>query len=235
MGHLVNHFVDHYGLGFLFAIVSLESAGVWLPGETALIAAGVVASQGHLSIVAVIAVAAAGAILGDNVGYWIGRRYGRRLLERFGWLDRLLPRAERFFRRHGGKAVFLARFVAGVGVGQSQVAQSSALAVAVSNAGGLGSLPCALLGLDAMRHHAEHPAAAVVFEAGEPFEQAAVAERVVVAADRVPAGGHRPLARNVDLSQLIAENWRRLSPFRPLKARCLAGGQSIFRHPAARS
>jgi membrane protein DedA with SNARE-associated domain len=116
VGHLVNHFVDHYGLGFLFAIVSLESAGVWVPGETALIAAGVVASQGHLSIVAVIAVAAAGAILGDNVGYWIGRRYGRRLVKRFGWLDRLLPRAERFFRRHGGKAVFLARFVAGVRV-----------------------------------------------------------------------------------------------------------------------
>ena len=116
MTHLVNQFIDHYGLAFLFAIVSLESAGVWVPGETALIAAGVLASSGRLSIAAVIAVAAAGAILGDNVGYWIGRRYGRRLLQRFGWLDRLLPRAERFFRRHGGKAVFLARFVAGVRV-----------------------------------------------------------------------------------------------------------------------
>jgi membrane protein DedA with SNARE-associated domain len=114
--HLVNHFIDHYGLWFLFTIVSLESAGVWVPGETALIAAGVLASSGRLSIAAVIAVAAAGAILGDNAGYWIGRRYGRRLLQRFGWLDRLLPRAERFFRRHGGKAVFLARFVAGVRV-----------------------------------------------------------------------------------------------------------------------
>ena len=116
MGHLVNHFVDHYGLVFLFAVVSLESAGVWLPGETALIAAAALASTGRLSIVAVIAVAAAGAILGDNVGYWIGRRYGRRLVRRFRWLEKLLPRAERFFRRHGGKAVFLARFVAGIRV-----------------------------------------------------------------------------------------------------------------------
>ena len=116
MGHLVNHFVDHYGLAFLFTIVALESAGVWVPGETALIAAGVLASNGRLSIAAVIAVAAVGAILGDNVGYWIGRRYGRRILRRFRWLDALLPRAERFFRRHGGKAVFLARFVAGVRV-----------------------------------------------------------------------------------------------------------------------
>ena len=75
----MEHVVDQYGLTFLFLIVALESAGVWVPGETALIAAGVLASGGHLSIVAVIAVAAAGAILGDNVGYWIGRRYGRRL------------------------------------------------------------------------------------------------------------------------------------------------------------
>jgi membrane-associated protein len=112
----VEHVVDHYGLEFLFLVVAAESAGVWVPGETALIAAGVLASRGHFSIAAVIAVAAVAAILGDNVGYWIGRTFGRRLLRRFRRIEALLPRAERFFRRHGGKAVFLARFFAGVRV-----------------------------------------------------------------------------------------------------------------------
>jgi membrane protein DedA with SNARE-associated domain len=112
----VQHFVDHYGLAFLFAVVALESAGVWVPGETALIAAGVLASRGNFSITAVIAVAAIGAILGDNAGYWIGRTFGRRIVHRIRRLDALLPRGERFFRRHGGKAVFLARFVAGIRV-----------------------------------------------------------------------------------------------------------------------
>jgi membrane protein DedA with SNARE-associated domain len=112
----VEHVVDHYGLAFLFLIVTLESAGVWVPGETALVAAGVLASRGNFSIAAVIAVAACGAILGDNVGYWIGRIYGRKLFLRFSRLEAVLPRGERFFRRHGGKAVFLARFIAGLRV-----------------------------------------------------------------------------------------------------------------------
>ena len=116
----MTHFIDDYGLWFLFAIVCLESAGLWLPGETALIAAGVLAAKGHLSIVGVIAVAAAAAIIGDNIGYWIGREGVRRLIDRYGWLrrrgDRILPPAERFFERHGGKAVFLARFFGGLRV-----------------------------------------------------------------------------------------------------------------------
>jgi len=116
----VTHFIEHYGLVFVFGIVCLESAGLWLPGETALIAAGVYASKGHLSISGVIAVATAGAILGDNIGYWLGREGGRRLLYRYAWLarfaDRVIPTAERFFARHGGKAVFLARFFGGVRV-----------------------------------------------------------------------------------------------------------------------
>jgi membrane protein DedA with SNARE-associated domain len=116
----VTHFVEQYGLFFLFAIVCLESAGLWLPGETALIAASVYASKGHLSIAAIIVVAASAAIIGDNIGYWIGREGGRRLIYRFDWLsryaDRVMPPAERFFERHGGKAVFLARFLGGVRV-----------------------------------------------------------------------------------------------------------------------
>jgi membrane protein DedA with SNARE-associated domain len=116
----VTHFVAHYGLFFLFAIVCLESAGLWLPGETALIAASVYASEGHLPIAAVISVAAVAAIIGDNIGYWIGREGGRRLIDRYAPLrrfgDRVIPPAERFFERHGGKAVFLARFFGGVRV-----------------------------------------------------------------------------------------------------------------------
>jgi len=112
----VTHLVHEYGLLFLFLIVAVESSGVWVPGETALIAASVLASNGFFSIVDVILIAAGAAILGDNVGYAIGRVGGRRLLSRFGRFHRILDAGERFFRRHGGKAVFLARFVAGVRV-----------------------------------------------------------------------------------------------------------------------
>jgi membrane protein DedA with SNARE-associated domain len=116
----LTHFIEHYGLVFLFAIVCLESAGLWLPGETALIAAAAYAANGHLSIAGVIAVATAAAIIGDNIGYWLGREVGRRVLYRFARLrriaDRVIPPAERFFARHGGKAVFLARFFGGLRV-----------------------------------------------------------------------------------------------------------------------
>ncbi|MFY9581096.1 MAG: DedA family protein [Gaiellaceae bacterium] len=116
----MTHLIEHYGLFFLFGVVCLESAGLWLPGETALIAAGVYASNGHLSIIGVIVVAAVAAIIGDNIGYWAGREGGRRLLYHWDWLgriaDRLIPPAERFFERHGGKAVFFARFFGGLRV-----------------------------------------------------------------------------------------------------------------------
>lgn len=106
--------VHHYGLLALCAIVMLESGGVPLPGETALIAAGVFASQGHLDIAAVVAVAAAAAIIGDNLGYWVGRTGGRALLERHRhlnrWFGRVLPWAEGFFGRHGPKTIFIGRF-----------------------------------------------------------------------------------------------------------------------------
>jgi membrane-associated protein len=116
----VTHFIEDYGLWFLFGIVCLESAGLWLPGETALIAAAVLAAKGHLSIEGVIAVATVAAIIGDNIGYWIGRKVARPLIRRWErvrrYADRVLPPAERFFQRHGGKAVFLARFFGGLRV-----------------------------------------------------------------------------------------------------------------------
>lgn len=107
------------GIPALFAIIAVETMGVPLPGETALIAAAILAAQGHLSIEAVIAAAAVAAIVGDNVGFAIGRRYGRRLLRArrgpFAEHRRaLLAHGESFFARHGPKAVFLGRWVAGL-------------------------------------------------------------------------------------------------------------------------
>jgi membrane protein DedA with SNARE-associated domain len=111
----VTDLILDYGLVLLFVLVALESTGVPLPGETALITAGVLAAQGHYSIVSVIVVAAAGAIVGDNAGYWIGRKGGRALLNRTPYIRdyfaRVLPPSERFFERHGAKAVFFGRFV----------------------------------------------------------------------------------------------------------------------------
>jgi len=112
----MTHFLTHNGLPVLFAVVMIESFGIPLPGETALIAFGVLASQGHYSIASVIVIAAAGAIVGDNLGYWlIGRLGGRALFRRWRWLnqysDRVLPRAEALMERHGGKTVFFGRFV----------------------------------------------------------------------------------------------------------------------------
>jgi membrane protein DedA with SNARE-associated domain len=113
----LTEFITSHGLPVLFAVVLLESFGVPLPGETALIAFGVLASQSHYSIVVVIAVAAAAAIVGDNLGYLlIGRIGGRRLFERWGPLRRrtehILPATEALMAKHGGKVVFFGRFVA---------------------------------------------------------------------------------------------------------------------------
>ncbi len=112
----MTHFFTHHGLPLLFLVVMLESFGIPLPGETALIAFGVLASQGNYGIEWVIVVAAAGAIIGDNLGYWlIGRLGGRALFHRWKWLsryaDRVLPRAEQLMQRHGGKTVFFGRFI----------------------------------------------------------------------------------------------------------------------------
>ena len=112
----MTHLLLSYGLVLLFAAVAVESAGVPVPGETALVTAAVLAKLGHYSLGSVIVVAAAGAIVGDNVGYGLGRFGGRRLLERWDVVarraEKALPPAERFFQRHGAKAVFFGRFIA---------------------------------------------------------------------------------------------------------------------------
>jgi membrane protein DedA with SNARE-associated domain len=100
--------------------------GIPLPGETALIAAAILAAQGHFSITSVIVVGATAAILGDNTGYWLGRELGRGFLQRYGvvrrFSDRVIPPAERFFEKHGGKAIFLARWFSGFRVAGAWIA-----------------------------------------------------------------------------------------------------------------
>ena len=104
-------------LGYLLpAIIGLESMGVPSPGETALVAAAILASQGKLEIWLVILIGVASAIIGDNIGFLLGRRYGRGALIMKGPLmhHRLqaVRAGDRFFKRHGPKAVFLARWIA---------------------------------------------------------------------------------------------------------------------------
>jgi membrane protein DedA with SNARE-associated domain len=118
--------VSHIGYPVLFLLVMAESGGMPVPGETALITGGVLASSGNLSIELVIPIAAAGAIVGDNLGYLIGRKGGRWLLERPGPFhaqrQQVLQSGEPFFERHGPKAVFFGRFVLGLRVWASWLA-----------------------------------------------------------------------------------------------------------------
>jgi membrane-associated protein len=122
----VKHLVQVFGYPLLFLIVMSESGGLPVPGETALITAAVLASQGKLKIELVIALAASGAIIGDNLGYLIGRKGGRWLLERPGAFQRqrrqVLEIGQPFFDRHGAKAVFFGRFILGLRVWASWLA-----------------------------------------------------------------------------------------------------------------
>jgi membrane-associated protein len=118
--------VSNVGYPLLFLLVMGESSGVPIPGETALITAAVLASQGKLQIGLVIVLAACAAIVGDNIGYGISRKAGRWLLERPGAFYRqrqeVLRVGEPFFERHGAKAVFFGRFVLGLRVWASWLA-----------------------------------------------------------------------------------------------------------------
>jgi membrane protein DedA with SNARE-associated domain len=122
----VEHLVQVFGYPLLFLIVMSESSGLPVPGETGLITAAVLASQGKLKIELVIPLAAAGAIVGDNIGYVIGRKGGRWILERPGPFlsqrQKVLETGTPFFERHGPKAVFFGRFVLGLRVWASWLA-----------------------------------------------------------------------------------------------------------------
>jgi membrane protein DedA with SNARE-associated domain len=98
-------------------VIGIESIGVPLPGETTLVAAALLASQHHLRIEFVILAAATGAIIGDSIGYFVGRKAGRRLFERLGrrfhhFSEDRIARAEKYFHKYGVWTVFFGRFVA---------------------------------------------------------------------------------------------------------------------------
>jgi membrane protein DedA with SNARE-associated domain len=110
--------LEHYGLWAIALFVFLEDFGIPVPGETVLIAGAVFAGSGRLNIVAVGVVGFVAAVAGDNIGYAIGRFGGRALVERWGrhvfLTKERLDKAERFFTRHGGKIIVVARFIEGL-------------------------------------------------------------------------------------------------------------------------
>jgi membrane protein DedA with SNARE-associated domain len=112
----ITHLIESSGYWALFALVAAESLGVPLPGETALIIAGTYAgTTHHLNPWLIFVVASAAAIIGDNIGYWIGDKGGYPLARRYGSKVRLderkLKTARYLFDRHGTKVVFFGRFV----------------------------------------------------------------------------------------------------------------------------
>jgi membrane protein DedA with SNARE-associated domain len=122
---------SRYGYAVVFLGVFLENTGLPVPGETALLAGAALAHFGELSLVRVILVAMAGATLGDNLGFLIGRRGGRQFIERFGGRVGLtakrLRQFDRFFDRHGARTVFIARFITGLRVFGAVLAGASRL------------------------------------------------------------------------------------------------------------
>ncbi len=106
-----------YGYWIVFFGVMLENAGLPVPGETILLAAGFCASLGHFSVPMVMLIATTGAVLGDNCGYWLGHRVGRSVVLKYGryvMLTEVRFRGmELFFERHGDKTVLMARFITG--------------------------------------------------------------------------------------------------------------------------
>ena len=120
-----------YGYTVVFVGVLLENAGLPVPGETVLLGGGAMAQFGRLSLVRVIVTAMVAAVIGDNIGFMIGRRGGRALAERHGWKVGLtaarLQQFDRFFERHGPPTVFIARFVTGLRVFCALLAGASGL------------------------------------------------------------------------------------------------------------
>jgi membrane protein DedA with SNARE-associated domain len=114
--HTLFHLLHVYGYPVITVLVTLECAGLVVPGETLLVAAALAAAHGHLKIGLVVAAAAAGAILGNLIGFGIGRVLGHKVLETQGWRiglnARRLALGRYMYARHGGKMVFLCRFAA---------------------------------------------------------------------------------------------------------------------------
>ncbi|HEV7189240.1 MAG TPA: DedA family protein [Blastococcus sp.] len=121
MGHILEGILGLpplIALALVFLLPALEASafvGVLLPGEIGVILGGVLANQHKLPLAAVLVAGIAGAIIGDSIGYWVGKRYGERILAKLP--NRMLKpehveRAEESVRKFGGKAVFVGRFTA---------------------------------------------------------------------------------------------------------------------------
>src|SRR5690349_5566488 len=113
----IEQLIHAYGLWVVFAAVIAESMGVPMPGETTVVAAGLFAGSTHqLNPYLLVGIAATAAVVGDNIGYAIGRTLGLRLLLRYGrhvgLTEAHLKLGRYLFMRHGGKIVFLGRFIA---------------------------------------------------------------------------------------------------------------------------
>jgi membrane protein DedA with SNARE-associated domain len=124
----LTQFIGAWGYAAIFLIVVLGNVGLPVPEESVLTVGGYLAWQGHLRFPVVVLVAVVSAITGDNIGYWLGRRYGQRVLRRL--MAAAPARAERaraFILRHGAMAVFAARFVTGLRFMAGPVAGSAGL------------------------------------------------------------------------------------------------------------
>lgn len=123
---------QQYGYWIVFFGVMLENAGLPVPGETVLLVAGFFASRHGFSLPLVILIATVGAVLGDNAGYWIGRRLGRGLLIKYGkyvmLTEKRFVQMERYFASHGDKTVLVARFITGFRVFTALFAGASHMA-----------------------------------------------------------------------------------------------------------
>jgi membrane protein DedA with SNARE-associated domain len=121
----------NYGYWTVFVGVMLENAGLPIPGETILLAAGFFAAGGHFSLPLVMLVAATGAVVGDNIGFAVGHHYGRGFLVRYGKFVFLTPRRlvriNDFFEKHGEKTILMARFITGLRVFAAIFAGASAM------------------------------------------------------------------------------------------------------------
>jgi membrane-associated protein len=121
--NLIRNACDTYGYPVLFAVVFLENAGVPVPGETGVLVAGFLASpagEQRFHLTWVMAVTVVAAVLGDNMGFWLGRQWARPRLQRgarFLFLTpRALRKAEGYFERYGSWTIFFARFITGLRV-----------------------------------------------------------------------------------------------------------------------
>jgi membrane protein DedA with SNARE-associated domain len=116
--HSVAPILDRWGYLAVAGVIGVESFGVPAPGQTIMVAAAIYAGAGRMNVFAVGVIAFVAAVLGDNVGYWIGVRGGRRLVHRWGKYILITParldRAEKFFARRGNRIVLVARFIDGL-------------------------------------------------------------------------------------------------------------------------